>query len=94
MEKLENKSKEHEVVLDAMGEAREKQRVEVEFGTFHEFTAVNKTKGYDCLLQKKVLRMCCTVHGLAMHVGTLCFPVRRHIRGPPPSSPVWVCATL
>lgn len=53
VEKLESKSKENKVVLDATGEVREKQRVEVEFGTFHEFTAVNKTKGYDyCLLRQ------------------------------------------
>lgn len=33
------------VPLDARGMPRPKQRVDVELGTFHEFTAVNKTGG-------------------------------------------------
>lgn len=33
------------VALDPAGQPREKQRVDVEFGTFHEFTAVNKNGG-------------------------------------------------
>ena len=33
------------VALDPAGQPREKQRVDVEFGTFHEFTAVNKCGG-------------------------------------------------
>lgn len=34
-----------EVPLDVRGLPRPKQRVEVELGTFHEFTAVNKSGG-------------------------------------------------
>lgn len=36
---------EAEVPMDARGLPRPKQRVEVELGTFHEFTAVNKNGG-------------------------------------------------
>lgn len=36
----------HGAGLDSMGETgKKKQRLDVEFGTFHEFTAVNKTAG-------------------------------------------------
>ena len=34
-----------ELPLDPAGRPREKQRIDVEFGTFHEFTAVNKNGG-------------------------------------------------
>lgn len=33
------------VVMDPLGEPRKPQRVEVEYGNFHEFTAINKTGG-------------------------------------------------
>lgn len=64
-ENPETKPKENEVVLDATGEVKEKQRVEVEFGTFHEFTAVNKTKGYDCLVQHSLANECVERSGYA-----------------------------
>ncbi|CAM9162164.1 unnamed protein product, partial [Scytosiphon promiscuus] len=43
--KAEAAAVEEEVPLDVRGLPRPKQRVEVELGTFHEFTAVNKSGG-------------------------------------------------
>lgn len=43
--KQKGEEEEGEVLLDGLGRPRKKQRVEVEFGNFHEFTAINKNGG-------------------------------------------------
>lgn len=76
MEKLGKKSEGDEVVLDPMGEVRQKQRVEVEFGTFHEFTAVNKTKGYEHIVIQSTNNTLLSVFSVFLAVRVLVTRVR------------------